>query len=309
MSGGSFEGGIGGVAVERMAADGKAEVRPLIRRVEDFAVDNIRSITIGASTALVLLAASLLVTDQPPPVAAMASPESVVTGSLSGQARVPRVPDWQVVRKPAEIISLQAPHMERLTAAYSTRRSNRNDREDAILWTSPAAGGAEARIALQRGPDAAVAPTLFIDMTRQQAERGIAITRSGAPGLVATKFGPVEMADMTFSDASGVSQACLAFRRVGEGGEPTISGWQCAAQGNAVERPEFACFIDRLALLKGGEDQALRRFFTEAESRRKPCLNSRNTAGRKPTWLDHDGRPPAMRGADETTGSIGRPKR
>jgi hypothetical protein len=309
MSGGSFEGGIGGVAVERMAEGAAAAPGPpFIRRMEDFAVDNMKSLTIGVSTALVLLAASLLFTDTPTPSAFQAG-DAPVTGSIQGQPRVPQVPEWQVIRKPSEIISLQAPQLERMTATYVARRSSRNDREDAILWTSAAAGGAEARIALQRGPDAAAAPSLFVDMTRQQAERGVAVTRAGSPGLVGTKFGAVEMADMTFSDASGVSQACLAFRRVGEGGEPILSGWHCAAQGGIVERPEFACFIDRLALLKGGEDQGLKRFFAEAETRRRPCLNSRNTAGRKPTWLDQDGRPPQMRGSDETTGSIGRQKK
>ncbi len=71
---------------------------------------------------------------------------------------------------------------------------------------------------------------------------------------------------MTFSDVGGAAQACLAFRRLGEGGEPTLTGWQCAAQGGVVERPELACFIDRLTLLKSGDDQSLRRFFTEAEN-------------------------------------------
>jgi hypothetical protein len=309
MSGGTFEGGIGGVAVERMAASAAFSEKPAFRRIEDFAVDNMRSISIGASVALVLMAAAAMLNDPAPANLPPPTIDVSATGSIGGQARVPQAPEWQAVRKPLEIISLQSPQLDRMVAAYSARRSVRNDREDAIAWQSSAPGGAEARIALHRGAEAAAAPSLFVDMTRQQAERGIAITRSGAPGLVMTKFGPVEMADMTFSDASGGAQACLAFRRVGEGNEPNISGWQCAAQGAVVERPELACFIDRLALLKGGEDQSLRRFFAEAETRRKPCLTARNTAGRKPTWLDQDGRPPAMRGAEETTGSIGKPKR
>jgi hypothetical protein len=309
MTGGTFEGGIGGVAVERMAASAEAPGKTVFRRIEDFAVDNMRSISIGASAALVMLAASVMLNDGVPTAAPPTVMDSPVTGSIHGQVRVPQSPEWQVVRKPLEIISLQSPQTERMAASYTARRSSRNDREDAIQWQATGAGGAEARIALQRGPDASAAPSLFVDMTRQQAERGIAVTRAGTPGLVITKFGPVEMADMTFSDIGGISQACLAFRRVGEGGEPNISGWQCAPQGGVVERPELACFIDRLALLKGGDDQALRRFFSDAETRRRPCPTSRNTAGRKPTWLDQDGRAPSMRGADETTGSINRPKR
>jgi hypothetical protein len=309
VSGADFEGDVGGVVEERLAQRAAAHDRPFFRRIEDFAVDNMRSISIGASAALVLLAGSLLFNEAPAVPAPAQGVDVTSTGSVHGQLRVPQAPDWQAVRKPTEIISLQAPHLERMVASYGARRSSRNDREDTLHWQTQAPGGPEARIALHRGAEGAAAPSLFVDMTRQQAERGIAITRSGTPGLVMTKFGPVEMADMTFSDAGGGAQACLAFRRVGEAGEPNISGWQCAAQGAVVERPELACFIDRLALLKGGEDQGLRRFFAEAETRRRPCPTSRNTAGRKPTWLDQDGRPPAMRGAEETTGSIARPKR
>jgi hypothetical protein len=284
----------------------------LLRRVEDLAIENMRCLTIGASSALVLLAGALMLQEMPTahPAPSLIVMDTPVTGSVSGQIRVPQAPEWHPIRKPVEIMSLSSPQLEKLAASYGARRSTRGDREDAIVWQAAGTGGAEARIALIRqAAGSGTPPSLFVDMTRQQAERGIAVTRTGAPGLLETKFGAVEIADMTFSDASGGAQACLAFRRVGAGGEPTISGWQCAAQGGVVERPEVACFIDRLTLLKSGDDHALRRTFAEAEPRRKPCPSSRNTAGRKPTWLDHDGRPPAIRGGDETTGSITRPKR
>ncbi len=287
---GSFEGGIGGVAVERIAEAGLGSRRGMLRAIEDFAIDNMRSLTIGASSALVLLAAALMLQDATS-IDSHAPPqtiESPITGSLQGQIRVPQGVDWQAVRKPIEIMALQAANLDRLAVTYGARRSSRGDREDSLNWQAATPGGMEARIALVRHGGA-------------QA--------SGATGLLVTKFGPVEVTDMTFSDAGGASQACLAFRRVGEGGEPTLTGWQCAPQGGVVERPELACFIDRLTLLKSGDDQALRRFFTEAEPRRRPCPNTRTTAGRKPTWLDHDGRAPTIRGVDETTGSIGRPKR
>ncbi|MGL4239716.1 MAG: hypothetical protein ACRCTI_01255, partial [Beijerinckiaceae bacterium] len=203
-----------------------------------------------------------------------------------------------------------APQFERTPAVYGARRTARNDREDSLTWQSTAPGGPEARIALVRSAQPLAPPSLFIDMTRQQAERGVAVTRAGQSGLLMTKFGPVEVADMAFSDAGGGSQACLGFRTAPDGESPVLTGWYCAAQGAAVDRPELACFIDRLTLLKSGEDQALRRFFAEAEPRRRPCPTARASAGRKPTWLDHDGRAPAMRSSgDDVTGSIGKPKR
>ncbi len=306
---GSFEGDIGHAACERMAQDAKpAAPAPLVRRIEDYAVTNMKGIATGASAGIFLLAALVVMTGRSPqPLPAPADP--VTVSSISREVRVPALPEWETIRKPMELLTLTAPQFERVPAQYAARRTPRNDREDSLLWQPSAPGAAEARISLLRRTMPQSPPSLFVDMTRQQAERGVAVTRAGAPGLLMTKFGAIEVADMTFSDASGASQACLAFRGAPDEAAPVITGWYCAAQGVGAERPELACFIDRLTLLKSGDDRALRQFFTEAEQRRRPCLNVRNSAGRKPTWLDHDGRSPAMRGGDDITGSIARPRR
>jgi hypothetical protein len=302
---GQLESEIGDVAFGRVLEAEAPAPRSLIRRIEDFAIDNIKAISIGASAAIVLVAAGIVLQDSPARQSTAPAPDPIISGSIGGLGRVPSLPEWQAIRKPVEIMTLNAPQFERTPMIFGARRSNRNDREDFLSWTSNAPAGPEARIALLRSAAPAAAPSLFIDMTRQQAERGVAVTRAGRTGLLQTKFGPLEVADMTFSDAGGGAQACLGFRTAPDGDAPILSGWYCAAQGAAVERPELACFIDRLTLLRSGDDQALRSFFTEAEKRRRPCSTTRSTAGRKPTWLDHDGRAPAMRGSDDVTGSIG----
>jgi hypothetical protein len=304
-----FEGEIGAVAAERMQDAGDAPAPSPLRRLESFAVDNMQGLAVGASAGILMVAAVVTLTGGAPTRPAP-PPDPIVVGSTLVAPRLPVAPQWQAVRKPVEMMALQAPQFEKSPPLYAARRTAQNDREDALVFQPAAPGGAEARIALLRHAAAAgAAPSLFIDMTRLQAERGVAVTRAGAPGQLQTKFGAVEVADMTFSDASGGAQACLGFRRAADGDAPAIAGWYCGAEGAVVERPELACFIDRLTLLKGGEDQALRRFFAEAEQRRRPCPNARVTAGRKPTWLDHDGRAPAMRGSEETTGSIGSSRR
>ncbi len=309
---GAFESGIGDVAVERTAAK-TPESPPLLRRIENFAVDNMKSLALGASVAVLVMGAATLLPGRssvPPPAGGAQNIDAGSTGSIALHMRPLSLPEWQVIRKPPEIIALQAPQFEKLTASYVARRSSRNDREDAVLFTSTAPGGPEARVAITRKAEPSSAPSLFVEITRQQAERGVSVTRSGAPGLVMTKFGAVEVSDMTFTDAGGSAQACLAFRRLPEGHEPMLSGWVCPPHGHVVERPELACIIDRLSLIKGGEDQHLRRWFAEAEPRRRVCPTGRNVAGRKPTWMDQDGRAPAMRGVDDThTGSTTRPKR
>jgi hypothetical protein len=306
---GSFEGEIGQAAFERAAQLPEAAPRSVLRRVEDAAIENIGAISIGVSASIILLAAAIVLQVRMTGAAEERAVDPIVSGSITPDIRPPPGADWQSVRNPPEIISLTAPQFGRATATYAARRSSAGDREDSLTFVAPDAGGAEARIALVRQRGFAQSSSLFVTMTRQQAERGIAVTRAGRPDQLPTKFGLVEVADMMFNDASGTAQACLGFRSSADAGQPAIAGWYCAAHGGVAERPELTCFIDRLTMLKSGEDQALRRFFTEAEQRRKPCPTTRQTAGRKPTWLDHDGRVPAIRGSDEVTGSIGRTRR
>jgi hypothetical protein len=273
----------------------------LVRSLEDFAVTHMQSLAFGAAGAVLIMASVLTFSGQPP---ANDYNDPVIVGSITPASRVPGQMAWQPTRKPVELIALQAPQFDRAQAQYQARSNAAGVREDALIFEPNVPGMPEARVVLRRSAQGDAAPSLFIDMTRQQAERGVAVTRAGTPGKLLTKFGELEVADMTFADDSNRNQSCLAFRSTGAVG---LTGWFCGAQGAAVDRPELGCFIDRVALLKSGEDRDLRKFFTEAEQRRRPCPTGRASAGRKPTWLDADGKTPPMRG--EVTGSIDKPKR
>ncbi len=293
----SVEREIEGVLAERLADEARQPSPRLLQRIEDAAVTHMRSLALGAAGAIATLGLALSFSG---PATQNMQADPVIVGSIGEAPRVSQRIAWKNVAKPAELIALQAPQFQRVAPTYVARQSDSGDREDALLFEPGAPELPEARIALRRPATAGRQPSLFIDMTRQQAERGVAVTRAGAPGRLATKFGELDVADMTFQDHQGRSQSCLAFRSDGPIG---LSGWYCAAQGAAVERPELACFVDRLALLKAGEDKDLRRFFAEAEQRRTPCPTTRVSTGRKPSWLDSDGKAPQMRG--EITGSIG----
>jgi hypothetical protein len=296
--------------VERGIADLVAEqLRPatgksmsVLNRCEDLAITHMRSLAFGAAGAVLSLAGMLAFSGSPTPHESL---DPVIVGSIGGAARVPAQQNWQVNRKPVEILSLQTPQFGRLPAQYLSRSSEAGDREDALTFESASAELPDARLTLRRNATSGADISLFIDLTRQQAERGVAVVRTGTPGRLPTKFGDMEAADMTFTDAGGRNQACLGFR---SSGSVMLTGWYCAPKGAAVERPEVSCFIDRLILLKAGDDKDLRKMFTEAEQRRSPCPAKAVSAGRKPTWLDADGKAPSIRG--DITGSIGeKPKR
>jgi hypothetical protein len=269
--------------------------------VENVAIRHLKVLALGASGAILGLA-TILAMPSPLPVR-VASGDPVTVGSITPLARVPTRPEWQDIRKPVELVSLQSPLMDRIPMTYRARRSAAGDREDALIWSGGKPQTPEAEIAIVRRANAAQAPSLYIEISRRQSERGVAITRNGMPALLGTKFGKLEVADMTFTDSQNQAQACLGFRSV-VASEIGLAGWFCAPQGATVERPELSCFIDRLSLLKSGEEQKLRQFFTEAEQRRQACPTSRVSTGRKPTWLDSDGKAPAIRG--DITGSIPR---
>ncbi len=292
----SVERGIEDVVTERLRPETSLPMT-VLHRIEDVAVTHMRSLAFGAAGAVLALAGLLALGDQPMPAD---TSDPVIVGSIAGAARVPTQPSWQIIRKPVELISLQAPQFGRVPATYQSRITDAGDREDLLTFETASPDLPDARVTLRRSSAALPDLPLFIDVTRQQAERGVAVVRAGTPGRLPTKFGDLDVADMTFTDSTGRNQACLAFR---SSGQIALAGWYCAAQGAAVERPEVSCFIDRLSLLKAGEDKELRKLFTEAEQRRRPCAGKSVTAGRKPTWLDADGKAPGIR--NDITGSIG----
>jgi hypothetical protein len=273
----------------------------MVAAAELFLVDRLRPVAI-AMAALVLLAScvTLLGGLRAPAV------DDGLTGSIVIPARLapaPAADRWRPVRRPVEVIALPAGQLERLPVAYAAHRRG-EDRRDAIAFGTFDDPRPDIEIALLRGPSA-VAEPLPLAAARRQAERGVAIVRRGQPQRLATKFGPLDVSEAAFSDDGGLQKACLLFRSAEPPGGIAIEGWMCAAPGAAPERPALACLVDRLAVLRSGEDVALRAYFQEAERQRKPCPVQATAGGRKPTWLDHDGQRPPIRGED-TTGAIRR---
>jgi hypothetical protein len=279
----------------------------VLRAAEEFAINNMKSLAIGAAGAILSISSMMLFWTTPQSPATI---DPVIVGSIlpsgNGASGVGATGQWRAIQKPTQILTLEAPQFAGTPPLYQARRNDRGDQEDALVWQTASPARPEARVTLTRSAAGGMPPSLFIDMTRQQAERGLAVKKAGQTGKLESKFGPLEVADMTFADNDDKSQACLAFRSAATAVTLRLSGWYCAPQGAAAERPELACFLDRLTLLKSGQDKDLRRFFTEAEQARKPCATSRVSSGRKPTWLDADGKAPGIRG--DITGSVGAPK-
>jgi len=141
--------------------------------------------------------------------------------------------------------------------------------------------------------DAAQAPEtetgLFVTLARRAADgRGLAVTRTGGHGEIATKFGPMETVDATLSGDG--TRLCTGFRTLGPRAV-RLDGWLCGILGQAPEPREVSCALDRL-ILAGPAASTVEAAFTEAGTRRDPACRVAEASA-----------------AGDATGSIEPPKR
>jgi len=151
----------------------------------------------------------------------------------------------------------------RALRSEALRRSAGFGRID-ILTLGEGPGGDWLRLALQQaGPQGPAPGSLFLDLSRAAARAGVAVTRSALPGLLATRFGNFEAAEVELAQGDG-ARACLGLRLLA--GEPDlrITGFSCAREGRPTPAA-LACQLDGLQLAAPEADAGLARFFAAAE--------------------------------------------
>lgn len=123
------------------------------------------------------------------------------------------------------------------------------------------------------GPDPV--PGLFVTLARRAADGpALAVTRTGARGRIATKFGAVETLEATLAGA--LRRVCTGFVTL-EAAPVRIEGWLCAPLGQPPEPRALACALDGLTL--DGADEPAASLFRAAEARRDPaCAQERPSA-------------------------------
>jgi hypothetical protein len=293
-----IERAVENVLAERIAQPEKVDWNP-VRRLEDFTVNHMQALAIGAAGAILSISSMMLFGT---PNQKTDSVDPVIVGSILSTEHSASRAKWIPIKKPVQIITLEASQVTGIAVKYVARRTEQGDLQDSLNFDGASLKRPDIQISLTRAISNGFAPTLYIDMIRQQSERGVAVSKAGQIGSLQTKFGELEVADMTFSGSDNVARACLAFRSSTSGNVIGVSGWYCAPEMTVAERPELACILDKVILIKSGQDKELRRYFTQAEKNRVPCATTRISTGRKPTWLDSDGKVPIFR--SDITGSI-----
>jgi hypothetical protein len=198
-------------------------------------------------------------------------------GAVPASVLVAPPPPWRPLPQAAPAYALDKPFAP---PAFSARINAAGGREDTFVlgrFGDPRHG----RISLIQGDAGTERRSFFVDIVRRAAEAGLSVTRNAQSRMATTKFGPVEMAEVTLAGAT--EQTCQAFRFADPETAFGFHGWLCGTEARSVDETQAACFIDRIAL-SGQEGLVLKALFAQAErNRSEACALAARTAALSPT--------------------------
>ncbi len=215
---------------------------------------------------------------------------------------------WKIKSgKALQVFSLSSPETFELDLSYTSKIHASGLQEDAMHWVPPDSSkafllAASAMIVQRnRPPQGYDSQGIFDEMTMRVKAQGLSVEKFSFLSTIPSKFGPVEVVDMTVLDGTQSERSCSAFRTQSHQPNLKLSGWLCSDKNDLVERPQLTCFINRLDLVGGHDSATLQTIFQSAESRRGDCpLKSSYTqdASRKAAnWLEIKGPLPTLKGA------------
>ena len=152
------------------------------------------------------------------------------------------------------------------TASYEVFLSVREGRRDILRWTAgeiPVAG-----LRIDR-PGAELAPSATAAVLMEAGFHAGRLGEVEAAGMVESKFGLVKL--LSLIDRSGAAVPCLGFMKTFASPGLRFEGWSCQGETVAARRAAVSCLLNRLVLLKAGNDAALAELFARAELRRPDC--------------------------------------
>jgi hypothetical protein len=194
-------------------------------------------------------------------------------------------PDWVPIPRATPLFVVAAPELRGVPLVHTARAHRDGGREDVLTYGAFSGDGLHLRLAIRAGDPAARPESFFVDLVRHAAEAGYAVIRSGGPGPLPTKLGPVETADVGIEET--VERACVAFRSDHPQADLRLAGWACGTPERPADRQLLACLLDRLAVRPGADHRALRAFLAAADETRLPACHTRTS------WLEA----PLLRGS------------
>jgi hypothetical protein len=202
-------------------------------------------------------------------------PRDAAGGPVPYASLIAPPPPWQPIARPAPTYAVEDADGKAMPVMLDVRRHVSGGREDTLTFGVFGEAG-YARLSITRGFAEPESGRFFVDLVRRAAGAGLAIARSGQSEAVATKFGSVEAASVTLVDTA--EQPCLAFRFAHADTSFGFQGWLCGSETVPISTGQLACFLDRLALVSG-DDQQLKAVFAQSDRRRlEACAPALRTA-------------------------------
>ena len=209
-------------------------------------------------------------------------------------------PEWVEIVQPHASFALESPVLAGLDTSYdaSLHRSG-GGRRDTLSFGHAEAGRAYMRLSLYRpGREGMAEPDPIEAVAALAAVSGIDAELQETSGKLRTKFGDLPAINMRVQGKDGWRN-CLAV--AGGWSDPRLGlvAWWCNPGPEMVALGEFACLLDRLALMSSGNDEQLAEFFARAELKRSFCNLQSSfvspTPHRPDDWI-HAKRRPQLRG-------------
>ena len=211
-----------------------------------------------------------------------------------------RRPDWIEIVRPHGAFDLQSPALDRLESSYLVRRHGAGGgRKDILAFGDANAPGAFVRVSFYRpGAEGMPQPDPLAAAAALATESGIDAEIQYSSGKLKTKFGALPIVNMRVPGKDGWRN-CIAVAGAWHDPRFGLVAWWCNAGPDMVALGEFACVLDRIALMSAGGDDQLAEFFARAELKRNFCDMHSSFFSPAPrlvtNWID-DKRQPQLRG-------------
>jgi hypothetical protein len=202
-----------------------------------------------------------------------------------------------------QTFSVEAPETSGLILNYKARSHVSGLREDILSWRkSNAAQLPHALMIVQKDmpPRGYDTPNIHMEITKRSKAMDLSLTKTSVLSTIPSKFGPVEVLDVTFADKTKNQHSCVAFRTQAMQPNLKLSGWLCGEAANAIERPQVTCFINRLDILGAKQDTSIHKIFQNAESQRGNCTSratyTQDNTKKGGNWLEIKSQIPSLKG-------------
>jgi hypothetical protein len=181
-------------------------------------------------------------------------------------------PAWIEIARPVGSFALEAAELTGLEHQYNVRRHRvGGGRKDILTFGQADAGKSYVRVELYRPGDEGMAEPDTLDATAALAgESGINAEIQESSGKLKTKFGMLPIVNMRVEGRNGWRN-CIAVSGAWHDPRFGLVAWWCNEGAEMVNLGEFACVLDRTALMSAGGDERLAEFFARAELLRNYC--------------------------------------